>query len=236
MKSLLPTFITDNFTNHRAGIHSLRSLQASFDLLPSPPPRRSWRSQLFHRKPISTKQVLDDLVALLQSLAAAIRSGMDPIMALERSGESLGESSYLSQEVSRLILRITDESIPLETALKEFANDIQDPCLDLFRHALKLAHDDGASISTCLQRLSRVTRQRQSFDRKVKSALAMQKLSTIGLLACAGIMLTTQALTNLEAITRTFSNPLSLSVMIFGLTLLISGGLMMSMLARRVFA
>ncbi len=229
-------FIKDYITRNSKVIDSLRSLQAPFESQATIPKRSGWLTGIIKKKRISTKQGLDDLVALLQSLSAAIRSGMDPLLALERSGKGLGDSSYLSREVACLITQITDEGLPLQTALGKFASDMEDPCLDLFRHALRLAHEDGASISTCLQRLSRVTRQRQSFDRKVKSALAMQRLSTIGLLACAGLMLTTQALTNFEAITHAFSNPLSLFVMLIGLTLLSSGAVMMARLAKRTFA
>lgn len=236
MPSILTNYLR-RYIHYSGGCkHSLKALQAPLEAETPSPEIKNLYLKLFRKQHISTKRFLDDLVALLQSLAAAIRSGMDPILALERCGSSLGEHSYLAKEVALLINKMTDEAVPLHSALKLFANEINDPCLDLFKHALKLAHDDGASISTCLQRLSRVTRQRQSFDRKVKSALAMQKLSTIGLLACASMMLMTQALTNFEAITRVFSNPLSLLVMTIGLILLFSGGLMMAMLAKKSFA
>lgn len=229
-------FTQEYITGNSNGINSLRSLQAPFELQAPASKRRVWLIEVLQTKRISTKHVLDDLVALLQSLSAAIRSGMDPILALERSGKSLGKDSYLSREVASLITQINDEGVPLHSALGKFAINIEDPCLDLFKHALRLAHEDGATISSCLQRLSRVTRQRQSFDRKVKSALAMQRLSTIGLLACASLMLITQALINFEAISRAFLNPLSLLVMLIGLTLLISGAVMMTTLAKRSFS
>lgn len=161
---------------------------------------------------------------------------MDPLVALERSGSSLSGTSYLGSEVRIFIQRLTEEALPLDQALNRFADQIDDPCLDLFRHAIKLAYSEGASVSACLQRLSRVTRQRQSFDRKVKSALAMQKLSTIGLIACAALMLTTQALINFEAIKQSLSSPLSLIIMMVGLSLLVLGGVMMALLSRRCFA
>ena len=220
---------------YQSAINSLRILQSPYQ--PDHSCRVNKRSRsILPRRKLSSRQVLEDLVALLQSLAASIRSGMDPLVALERSGSSLSGTSYLGSEVRIFIQRLTEEALPLDQALNRFADQIDDPCLDLFRHAIKLAYSEGASVSACLQRLSRVTRQRQSFDRKVKSALAMQKLSTIGLIACAALMLTTQALINFEAIKQSLSSPLSLIIMMVGLSLLVLGGVMMALLSRRCFA
>lgn len=220
---------------HHYGINSLKILQAPYQGDQAHSATGKPKAVLRRCAP-SSKQILDDLVALLQSLAASIRSGMDPLIALERCGSSLSHNSYLASEIQSFSRRLTDDGLPLESALKGFAETFDDPCLELFKHALKLAYSEGASVSACLQRLSRVTRQRQSFDRKVRSALAMQKLSTIGLIACAALMLSTQALINSQAILNALSNPLSLLIMLLGLSLLVSGGFMMALLSRRTFA
>ena len=113
-----------------------------------------------------------------------------------------------------------------------FAENVAHPDICLFRTSLLLARKEGASLAPSLQRLNRVTRQRQSFRRKIKAALAMQKLSSIGIAGCAVVIGVIQVLTNAQAFQEALMHPLGQKVLAAGLVLIAGGVLWMMRLSR----
>jgi Flp pilus assembly protein TadB len=175
-----------------------------------------------------------DYPALLLSLAAGVRSGLDPLSALCRSADLFIEGSSVREELLAL-RRHLDEGDTEEVALVKFAETIRHPDIDLFRAAFMLARKEGSSLGECLQRLVRVTRQRQSFRRRVRAAVAMQKLSAFGIGGCALAIGTIQGVTNPRAFQLAWESPFAFKALLFSLTLILLGiGLIVHMARARL--
>ncbi|MCB0319358.1 MAG: type II secretion system F family protein [Bdellovibrionales bacterium] len=155
-----------------------------------------------------------DYSALLMSLSAGMKTGLDPLVALSRSSDLFPIGSVLRQELDKLneCLRAGETE---ERAIAQFAKSIQHPDVKLFRMAFRLARNEGSSLAICLQRLARVTRQRQSFRRKVSAAVAVQKLSAFGIAGCAILIGLIQATSSAKAFAEALAVPIG-QVMIFG--------------------
>lgn len=132
-----------------------------------------------------------DYPALLLALRSSVRAGLDPLIALMNARELFLEDSVVQQELCRLMSDMESGSSE-EEALARFGSSLRFPDLELFQIAFMLARREGASLGDCLERLAKVTRQRQSFRRKVQAAVAMQRLSAYGILGCVGFMLVVQ--------------------------------------------
>jgi len=180
------------------------------------------RAELFER----------DYTALLLSIASSIRTGLDPLSALLKAEELFKKKSQVSLELEKFRLQI-EKGANTETALRSFARSIDHPDVQLFRTAFILSRREGASLATCLQRLARVTRQRQSFRRKVRSAVAMQKLSALGIAACTVVIGCIQWSANPKAIDLALTHALGGKLLACGAGLILFGLCWMFSLARK---
>lgn len=172
-----------------------------------------------------------DYTALLLSLASAVRTGLDPLLALLQCDSLFRPESEVAQEIARIRENIEQGGVE-EEVLRSFASSIDHPDIGLFRAAFVLARKEGASLGECLQRLARVTRQRQSFRRKVKTAVAMQKLSAIGIAACTVVIGLIQWMGNPQAVLSAFHHPAGFRLLMCGLLLVVLGLAWMLSLAR----
>ncbi|MCB0337670.1 MAG: type II secretion system F family protein, partial [Bdellovibrionales bacterium] len=172
-----------------------------------------------------------DYTAMLLSLASAVRTGMDPMVALLHGRKLFPRESLVAQELERL-KQLVEQGLREELAVSEFARSIRHPDLALFKTAFILARKEGSSLGVCLQRLARVTRQRQSFRRKVKSAVAMQRLSALGIGACAVAIGIMQFTANPDAMMKTLQHPLGFKVLCGGMFLIVFGITWMLRMAR----
>lgn len=188
----------------------------------------AWTS-LGHRKKAQAFE--KDYTALLLALASSVRTGMDPMVALSRSAELFPEQSVIHLELKKFAAQINSGSSEQESILN-FASSIKHPDLPLFRTALSLAREEGSSLGDCLQRLARVTRARQSFRRKIKSAIAMQKLSAIGIAGCTLVISAIQISTNPEAIKLALAHPVGSKMIFLGVSLVVAGLIWMLRMAR----
>ena len=179
------------------------------------------RAQLFER----------DYTAFLLSLSSAVKTGQDPLVAICESGALFESGCELRSEIRKFKLQLAQGTNETK-ALKNFASSIDHPDLALFRTAMVLARKEGSSLGQCLQRLAKVTRQRQSFRRKMKSAIAMQKLSVNGIAASALMIIFVQYRANPEAVHATWEHPLGSKLLVLGMFLLVFGLGWMRSLAR----
>ena len=187
--------------------------------------RRIWtRTEEFER----------DYVPLLISVASGIRTGLDPLIALEECGSLFSEGSILRKELaifSERLERGEDE----DHAIWSLAASIKHPDLKLFKSTFILARKEGSSLGASLQRLAKVTRQRQSFRRKIKGALAMQRLSAVGIAGCAIIIGLIQVAGNANLISDALNHPLGFWALTVGVSLMVIGlGWMLYMSRRRL--
>ena len=175
-----------------------------------------------------------DYVPFLIALASGIRTGLDPIVAFSKCGELFSEESLLRKKIIEFENKLSKGKTEDE-ALVTFADDIAHPDLKLFRSTMILARREGASLATCLRRLAQVTRRRQSFRRKIKSALALQKLSTFGICGCALIIAFIQLASNYEILKEAMANPIGSIAIKTSISLILLGlGWMLYMSRRRI--
>ena len=175
-----------------------------------------------------------DYTALLLSLASSVKTGMDPLYALCESRKMFSKDSVIFEELKKLNDQVNAGFSEFEV-IQSFASSIRHPDIQLFRTAFILARMEGSSLAECLQRLARVTRQRQSFRRKVKGAVAMQKLSAFGIAGCALAIGLIQFTTNPEAFTKALEHPIGSKLLYAGLALILAGiAWMMSMARARI--
>ena len=172
-----------------------------------------------------------DYPPFLLSLSSAIRTGLDPIVALCQSSALFDSSSAINQELISFT-RAIEAGQREEIAVQGFARTINQPDIDLFRRAFALARSQGASLSETLQRLARVTRQRQSFRRRVNAALAMQKLSALGIAFASVVILVIQWSANSAATAHAFADPVGFKVICFGVGLIVAGLMWMARLSN----
>jgi Flp pilus assembly protein TadB len=172
-----------------------------------------------------------DYTALLLSLASSIRTGLDPITALLEVQKLFHKDSEVRRQL--VLLKKQIEAGDTETkSIREFARDIDHPDLPLFRTAFLLARKEGSSLGPCLERLARVTRQRQSFRRKARAAVAMQKLSALGIVGCCVVIAIIQFLASPEGFMKAANTPLGQKFMGAGIALLAAGTYWMLRIAR----
>lgn len=183
--------------------------------------RRRARAQNFDR----------DFAAFLLSLASSVRTGLDPLSALTLSADMFSEDSELRIQIHE-VKKALDRGESEERAIRAFGAHIAHPDITLFTTALILSRKEGASIGDTLQRLSKVTRQRQSFRRKIKTALAMQKLSAFGIALSAIALTLIQGATNPEAVRTAFMHPVGSKAMLLGCFFMVLGLFWMARMAR----
>ncbi len=163
-----------------------------------------------------------DYTALLLSLASSVRTGMDPMAALSKSATLFSSKSVVKEELETLNGDI-ERGVNEENIIRGFAQSVAHPDIDLFRSALILARKEGSSLGECLQRLAKVTRQRQSFRRKISSAVAMQKMSAMGVAACVILIGAIQFSSNKEGVLMALRDPVGIKMFIVGIALVFGG-------------
>jgi tight adherence protein B len=167
----------------------------------------------------------------LLSLASSVRTGLDPLVAFTSCAGLFPAESVLRREIEKFQSDLNSGKGE-EAAIRQFCSSIQHDDVALLRVALLIARQQGASIANCLQRLAKVTRQRQSFHRKVKAALAMQRLSAFGIAVsalCIGVL---QAITNLDGLAMSVADPTGQLLLSAGGFLVVVGVIWMLQLSK----
>ncbi|MGI6680282.1 MAG: type II secretion system F family protein [Bdellovibrionota bacterium] len=180
---------------------------------------------------LRAKNFEEDYPAFLISLASCVKSGKDPLQALLIVKDLFLETSILKEKLLDVLLDI-QEGMSEEEAINNFAKDIKHPDIDLFKVAFILSRKEGSGLYKPLRRLTKVTRQRQSFRRKTQSAIAMQKVSAFGILGSGVFIAFIQMIMNREHFFNAISTPLGIRLMALGTVLVFIGIAWMLYLAR----
>lgn len=169
-----------------------------------------------------TKLFESDYVAFLTSLAASVKTGLDPFSAFLESSRLFPADSVLANEL-RQSNDLANAGSEEDEVIRQFAKNLDHPDLDLFRHSFILSRRQGSSLGSCLQRLARTTRQRQSFRRKIRAATAMQRLSAFGIVGCTLVIATIQIVSSPEAVRTAVSDPVGIKLLLLGMSLVSCG-------------
>lgn len=172
-----------------------------------------------------------DYPALLVALASAVRTGLDPLVALTNARELFPPESPVRRELDRVAEEI-ERGVTEERAIAAFGATSGHPDVPLFRNAFLLARREGSSLGECLHRLAKVTRQRQSFRRKIRSAVAMQKLSALGIAGCAVFIGVFQSVTNPTGLSIALESDIGRAALTGGVVLMVSGLVWMFQLVK----
>lgn len=164
-----------------------------------------------------------DYPAFLLSLRSSVRTGHDPLVAFENTKDFFAPESALRVEIEA-VSEALQKGVDEEIAIGQFAKSIKHPDVALFRTGFLLSRQQGSSISPCLERLVKTTRQRQSFRRKIASAVAMQKLSSFGVAGCALFVPMMQFITNPDDLVSAMNHPMGGIMLTVG-ALCVGGGL-----------
>jgi tight adherence protein B len=116
-----------------------------------------------------------DYPQMLLSLVGLLKTGMNPLQALESAAKALDEGSLVRSEVEAMMLRVR-YGVPEEKSIGAFGEDIFHPEIELFVQALLLSQRvGGGALSNTLDRLAKQVRKRQYFRMSAQAAIGMQK-------------------------------------------------------------
>jgi Flp pilus assembly protein TadB len=182
--------------------------------------------------PQANRQAVDrDLPALLTSVASSVRAGVDPVSALLAAQDYFQKETPIVREIKALqrgFVNGGDEEELLEGFLAIYPTQEG----ELFRRCLILSRRHGSSLGDPLHRITRVVRQRQSFRRKVRAALAMHRMSAIGIALCAVAMGALQLGMNPRALDVAMNHPTGGVLLLAGVSLISLGVVWMMLMGR----
>lgn len=184
------------------------------------------------RRAQANRQAIDrDLPALLTSVASSVRAGVDPVSALLAAQDYFQKETPIVREIKALqrgFVNGGDEEELLEGFLAIYPTQEG----ELFRRCLILSRRHGSSLGDPLHRITRVVRQRQSFRRKVRAALAMHRMSAIGIALCAVAMGALQLGMNPRALDVAINHPTGGVLLLAGVSLISLGVVWMMLMGR----
>lgn len=172
-----------------------------------------------------------DIPILLTSVASSVRAGIDPIRAMCDAEEYFMPQSPLGTEIKRFrqSLAIGDDEFE---ALEQFFVTERNRDIELFKRCIILSRRHGSSLADPIHRVMRVVRQRQSFRRKTRAALAMHRMSAIGIAMCAVVITTMQLVMNYGGVRVALANPLGFVLLCAGISLIGIGVVWMLMMGK----
>jgi len=115
-----------------------------------------------------------DYAPFLLSVVSLLKTGLDPIQALETAAQELELGSLIRSEVELMLERLR-YGVPEEKSIGVFGEDIYHPEIELFVQALLLSRRVGGNLSDTLERLSKQVRKRQFFRDSANAAVGMQR-------------------------------------------------------------
>ncbi|MCB0310479.1 MAG: type II secretion system F family protein [Bdellovibrionales bacterium] len=163
-----------------------------------------------------------DYPQFLLSLVGLLKTGMNPMGAIEAAAESLENDSLLRHEVILMNERLRF-GVSEDKSIGSFGEDIFHPEIELFVQALLLSRRVGGNLSDTLDRLAKQVRKRQYFRQSANAAVGMQRGSIwviiFILVALEGYLL----LIYPQAVTGAWKDELGWSVWQFGIMVILLG-------------
>ncbi len=163
-----------------------------------------------------------DLPALLTALASSVRAGLDPMTSLLAAPQYLPPQTPLVEGIETLRGRLRSGGEEL-TAIEGFLAEWRHADVELFKRCLILSRRHGSALAEPLHRVTRVIRQRQSFRRKTRAALAMHRLSAFGIALCGILIGIVQVSMNTDGVRTAVAHPLGWKLLSGGGALIVVG-------------
>jgi tight adherence protein B len=115
-----------------------------------------------------------DFPQFLLAVVSMLKTGLNPIQALESAVDNLEDDSVVRQEVELMIERLR-VGVPEDRSIGSFGEDIAQPEIELFVQALLLSRRVGGSLSETLDRLAKQVRRRRAFRMAASATVAQQR-------------------------------------------------------------
>jgi Flp pilus assembly protein TadB len=172
-----------------------------------------------------------DLPALLTSIVSSVRAGIDPIVAIIKSAEYLPAGTPLIEGITSLRDRL-DQGNDEADEIAHFLEQYEHSDVELFKRCVLLSRKHGCSLSEPLHRITRVIRQRHSFRRKTRAALAMHRMSAFGIALSALVICLIQVGTNKNGVLIALEHPVGSKMLSAGCLLILGGVVWMVSMGR----
>jgi tight adherence protein B len=172
-----------------------------------------------------------ELPTLLTSVASSVRAGIDPLVAVAAGKDFFPEGSAMQRELVSFAQALSSGKDEYEV-IDEFMKGVPSPEGDLFKRCLTMSRRHGASLAEPLHRITKVIRQRHSFRRKTKAALAMHRLSAFGIAFCAAAIGVIQFVTNASAVQGAMKDSVGRILLSVGVGLIALGVFWMTRMGR----
>ncbi len=172
-----------------------------------------------------------DLPAFLATIASSVRAGMDPVSAIMGAETFFPQGSPLRSGISEFTRGMHDGGSE-EEAIAGFMGPLSSPDLELFKRCLTLSRRHGGPLAEPLHRVVKVVRQRQSFRRKTRAALAMHRMSAAGIALCASLLGVIQGCMNVSGLSLAWHHPVGGAFLLLGGALVSVGIVWMMLLGR----
>lgn len=163
-----------------------------------------------------------DYPAYLGSVVSMLKTGLNPISALQEAAGNLSPESLIREEVEVMLERLR-LGVPEEQSIGAFAENIPHSEVELFVQALLFSRRVGGALSQTLERLARISRKRQYFRQSAVSAVGLQRGSIYLIL---GIMVGLEVFLYMvypESITGAWKDPTGWLVWQVGIVMIIGG-------------
>jgi tight adherence protein B len=128
-----------------------------------------------------------DFAQFLLSVVGMLKTGLNPIQALEAAAESLEDDSLVRQEVALMLERVR-MGVPEDRSIGSFGEDIDQPEIELFVQALLLSRRVGGTLSETLDRLAKQIRKRQVFKTAAIGAVSTQRGSIFAIIGVIALV------------------------------------------------
>ncbi|MFK7892387.1 MAG: type II secretion system F family protein [Granulosicoccus sp.] len=168
------------------------------------------------------QQIVWALPDALSQVSGAMRSGLTFHMALQARVES--GSGALEQELT-MVLSEQRIGVPMEEALENLADRLDNEDIDLFVSAATIAHDVGGNLAETLQGLSETIRRKSEMEAKIQSLTSQGRLQGNVVTALPLIMLLGLSVVEPDATMPVFTSLLGWIVLFCIFALQITGGL-----------
>jgi tight adherence protein B len=172
-----------------------------------------------------------DLPALLTTIASSVRAGIDPIRAMCDAESYFPLRSPFVAEI-RKFKSSFEEGKDEVVAIEQFLREDSSVDLLLFKQCLLLSRQLGSSLADPLHRVVRVVRSRQSFRRKTRAALAMHRMSAVGIALCALLIVGMQVVVDSSRVAMTIQHPVGRVLLCGGVSLIGLGVIWMLRMGR----
>jgi tight adherence protein B len=147
-----------------------------------------------------------DFSQFLVSVVGMLKTGLNPMQALESAAESLEYDSLVRQEVELMLERVR-MGVSEDRSIGSFGEDIDQPEVELFVQALLLSKRVGGTLSDTLDRLAKQVRKRQTFKLAANGAVSMQRGSIYAIIVVIGFVQLYMFMIAREMVVGAWTNP-----------------------------